>query len=81
MKNGGSMYRIPKVMFSFPGKLITFSNENKINNTIIWETSALRIVANLKAFSNKISNYLHIIMFSGEVIQNKVLNYWREYLP
>lgn len=80
LKNSGTMQIIPKVMFSFPGKLIAYLNVKKIN-TIIWAVSALRIVENLKAFSKEIPEYLNYIMFSGEVMSNKVLNYWRKYLP
>lgn len=80
IKNGATMYVIPKVMFSFPAKLIAFMNEKKIN-TIIWAVSALRIIENLNAFTGEIPHYLRTAMFSGEVMHNKVLNYWRKYLP
>ncbi len=80
IKNGATMHIIPKVMFSFPGKLIAYLNEKKIN-TVIWAASALRIVENLKALEKELPQYLHTIMFSGEVMPNKVLNYWRNYLP
>jgi D-alanine--poly(phosphoribitol) ligase subunit 1 len=80
LKNGATMYIIPKVMFSFPGKLIEYLNSTRVNTTI-WATSALRIVANLKALEKDIPLYLTKIMFSGEVMPNKVLNYWRKILP
>lgn len=80
IKNSATMYVIPKVMFSFPAKLIAFMNEKKIN-TIIWAVSALRIIENLNAFTGKLPEYLRTAMFSGEIMHNKVLNYWRRYLP
>lgn len=80
IKNSASMYVIPKVMFSFPAKLIEFMNDKRIN-TIIWAVSALRIIENLNAFTGKLPEYLKTAMFSGEVMHNKVLNYWRRYLP
>lgn len=80
IKNGATMYVIPKVMFSFPAKLIAFMNEKRIN-TIIWAVSALRIIENLNAFTGELPEYLRTAMFSGEVMHNKVLNYWRRYLP
>lgn len=80
IKNSASMYVIPKVMFSFPAKLIAFMNEKRIN-TIIWAVSALRIIENLNAFTGRLPEYLKTAMFSGEVMHNKVLNYWRKYLP
>ncbi|MCI8299167.1 MAG: amino acid adenylation domain-containing protein [Lachnospiraceae bacterium] len=80
LKNGGTMYVIPKMMFSMVARLIDYLNEKKIN-TVIWATSALRIVENLNVFSKKLPEYLKTVMFSGEVMPNKVLNYWRKYLP
>ncbi len=80
LRNGASMHVIPKLFFSFPGKLIDCINERKIN-TIIWATSALRIVENLNALEKTLPLTLKTVMFSGEVMPNKVLNYWREKLP
>ena len=80
IKNGGTMYVVPKMMFSMVATLIDYLNQNKIN-TVIWATSALRIVENLNVFSQKVPQYLRTVMFSGEIMPNKVLNYWRRYLP
>ena len=80
IRNGASMHVIPKLFFSFPAKLIACINERKIN-TIIWATSALRIIENLNALEKTLPETLKTIMFSGEVMPNKVLNYWREKLP
>lgn len=79
MRSGGTMAIIPKKLFSLPLKLIEYLNENKIN-TAIWATSALVIIANLKTFDKITPIYLRQVMFSGEVMPNKVLNYWRHYL-
>lgn len=38
-------------------------------------------MANLKALGKEIPTCLKTVMFSGEVMPNKVLNYWRQYLP
>lgn len=80
IRNGASMHVIPKLFFSFPAKLIACINERKIN-TIIWATSALRIIENLNALEKTLPETLKTIMFSGEVMPNKVLNYWRNKLP
>lgn len=80
IKNGATMYIVPHKLFVMPAKLITFLNEKKIN-TIIWAVSALVIVANFKGFKSETPQYLRNIMFSGEVMPNKVLNYWRAALP
>lgn len=80
LKQGGTLVVIPQIMFAMPAKLITFLNEKQIT-TVIWAVSALHIVARLKALRNEIPKYLRCIMFSGEVMPVKVLNYWRQYLP
>ncbi len=80
LKSGGRMYVIPRMFFSFPAKLITCLNEQGIN-TIIWATSALRIIENLQALEKALPENLKTVMFSGEVMPNKVLNYWRKNLP
>ena len=80
IRNGATMHVIPKLFFSFPAKLIACINERKIN-TVIWATSALRIMENLNAFEKTLPETLRTVMFSGEVMPNKVLNYWRNKLP
>lgn len=80
IRNGASMHVIPKLFFSLPAKLIACLNERKID-TIIWATSALRIVENLNALEKVCPETLKTIMFSGEVMPNKVLNYWRKKVP
>lgn len=80
LKSGGRMHIIPKLCFSFPAKLIDCINEQKIN-TIIWAASALRIMENLQAFEGRLPETLRTVMFSGEAMPNKVLNYWRQKLP
>lgn len=80
IKNGATMYIIPPKLFVMPAKLVSFLNENRIN-TIIWAVSALTIVANVKAFRQEKPMHLRNVMFSGEVMPNRVLNYWRGALP
>ena len=63
-----------------PGTLVQYLNEKKVT-TIIWAVSAMRIIENFKVFGKFVPMYLRQIMFSGEVMSNKVLNYWRKYLP
>ncbi|HIR27389.1 MAG TPA: amino acid adenylation domain-containing protein [Candidatus Choladousia intestinigallinarum] len=80
LKSGACMYVIPKTMFSFPAKLIDYMNEKKITS-VIWAVSAMRILENLDVLSQKKPLYLKHIMFSGETMPIKVLNYWRKHLP
>lgn len=72
---GATLVIIPKAYFSFPIKLIEFLNENKVN-TIYWVPSALSIVANLKLFKFAKPQYLKTVLFAGEVMPTKQLNYW-----
>ena len=66
---------IPKAYFTFPIKLIDFLNEYQIN-TIYWVPSALSIVANFKLFDYAVPEHLKKVLFAGEVMPTKQLNYW-----
>ena len=80
IKCGCTFHIIPKALFVFPLNLIEFLNEMKIN-TIYWVPTALSILANWKAFDYAKPDYLKTIMFAGEVMPMKQLNYWIRNLP
>ena len=80
LRNGATMYIVPQKMFSFPKLLIPYLNEKKVT-AVIWAVSALALVATFKGLEKERPAYLKKIMFSGEVMPIKVLNYWREKLP
>ena len=77
---GGKMVIIPPSLFGFPVKLIEFMNERRIS-TFLWVPSAMSIVAALKTFREIRPQYLTSVMFAGEVLPRKYLDYWRENLP
>lgn len=77
---GGTLVIIQKMLFSFPVKLIEFLDIHKIN-TIYWVPTAMSIVANRNTFEVMIPKYLKKILFAGEVMPVKQLNYWINYLP
>ncbi|MBO5494408.1 MAG: AMP-binding protein [Eubacterium sp.] len=77
---GATLCIVPKVYFAFPIKLIGFLNEQKIN-TIYWVPSAISIVANMQLFKYAKPEYLKKVLFAGEVMPTKQLNYWIENLP
>ena len=79
VRTGAEFNIIPKSYFSFPIKLVEFLEERKVN-TIYWVPSALCIVANLKLFDYKKPTHLKQVLFAGEVMPNKQLNYWRKHL-
>lgn len=80
LKCGATMYVIPKTSFMYPAKLVEFLNQKKISS-ILWSAAAIALVANTDAFERDKPEYLKEVMFSGEVMHNKVLNYWRRALP
>ena len=80
MISGATLYIIPKMLFSFPVKLIEFLDEKQIN-TIYWVPSALCIIANLKTLDYITPKYLKKVLFAGEVMPMKQLNIWRKKLP
>lgn len=77
---GGKTVIIPTEKFSFPVKLIEYLNEKRIS-TILWVPSAMCIVANLDTFRFEAPRYLKQIMFAGEVLPRKQLDYWRAHVP
>lgn len=77
---GATLTIIPKHLFSFPLQLIDYMNEAKIN-TIYWVPSAMNMVANYKALDGRELPYLKTVLFAGEVMPMKQLNYWRNHLP
>lgn len=71
---GSTLYLIPKIYFSFPIKLLEFMNQKKIN-TIYWVPSALGIISDLRALDDIDLPYLKKVLFAGEVMPVKKLNY------
>lgn len=77
---GATLNIIPKTYFSFPIQLVRFLNERKVN-TLYWVPSALCLCANVKLFDYEKPQYLKQVMFIGEIMPCKQLNYWRKHLP
>ncbi len=80
LKTGATLEVIPKKYFSVPKKLLDFLDDRKVT-TLTWAVSALCIVSMLKGFRYKVPKSIRRVMFSGEVMPVKHLNYWRSYLP
>jgi non-ribosomal peptide synthetase component F len=77
---GSTLHIIPENKFAFPIKLIEYVNEHNIN-FVIWVPSVLNNVANFNAFTTIKPTSLNKILFAGEVMPNKQLNYWRKNHP
>lgn len=79
MYMGATMQVIPKRCFKTPKLLLDYLEEKRIT-TLIWAVSALRIVSDFKALEGR-ELKLRNIMFSGEVMPVKSLNYWIDHVP
>lgn len=77
---GATFHIIPKEYFAFPIKLMEFLRDRHVN-TIYWVCSALCIVANWDMFRYVKLSELKKVLFAGEVMPMKQLNYWRKNLP
>lgn len=81
LKTGAEINIIPKDLFSQPILLLEYIQKWGINS-IFWVPSALITVAKLRALKNiDLSSTLKRVLFCGEVMPNKQLNFWRKYLP
>ncbi len=80
IRTGATFSIIPKKFFAFPVKLIQYMNEHKVN-TIYWVPSALGIVSDMDLFKYIKPEYLHTVLFAGEVMPVKKLNYWISHFP
>ena len=77
---GAELNIIPKMLFSFPMKLLEFLNERKVN-TIYWVPSALCIIANWRVLDYGELKFIKKVLFAGEVMPVRQLNYWIQKLP
>jgi amino acid adenylation domain-containing protein len=77
---GATLVIVPEEYYAFPAKLIDLLNEKKVN-FVFWVPFVLINIANYKLLEQKKPEYLEKILFAGEVMPNKHLNYWRKNLP
>lgn len=77
---GATTYFIPKMLFSFPVRLIDYLNEHRIN-TVCWVVSALVQISSLGALETKKPRYLTKIAFGSEVFPRRQYDLWREAMP
>lgn len=80
LKCGGTVQVLPKKLFKMPKLLVSYLCEKKVN-TLIWAVSAFRIVADFKTLEEGELPKLRNIMFSGEVMPVRALNYWMDKIP
>ncbi|MCR2103474.1 AMP-binding protein, partial [Campylobacter upsaliensis] len=79
IKEGGSVHLVPNSLFAFPLKVLEYL-ENERVNTIFWVPSVLIYFANTQALEKFKLEKLKKVLFCGEIMPNKQLNYWRTHL-
>ena len=80
LKTGAAMGIIPVKYFAFPAMALRFIKERHIN-FLYWVPSAFVSIANYKLLESIELDEVTLIMFGGEVMPVKQLNYWKKYLP
>ncbi|MBK1972358.1 amino acid adenylation domain-containing protein [Campylobacter sp. TTU_617] len=79
IKAGATLHLLPNHLFAFPNKILSYLEEQKIN-MIFWVPSVLIYFANTNALKD-FNLYLKKVLFCGEIMPNKQLNFWRKALP
>lgn len=80
LKFGATTYFVPKMLFSFPVRLIEYLNEYRIN-TVCWVVSAFVQISSLGALETRKPEYLTKVAFGSEVFPRKQYELWRKALP
>jgi len=80
LAKGATLVLIPEQNFAFPLKLMEYVAEKNIN-FIFWVPSVMINIANTRALDNIKMDCLKKVLFAGEVMPNRHLNYWRNKLP
>lgn len=77
---GATLVLIPEDLFVFPPRLLEYLNQQNIN-FIFWVPSVLVMIANMRLLEEIKIVGLKKVLFAGEIMPNKQLNYWRKNLP
>ena len=80
IKLGATTYFVPKMLFSFPIRLVEYLDEYKIN-TVCWVVSALVQISSLGALEAHTPKYLTTVCFGSELFPRKQYDLWRAALP
>lgn len=80
MSRGAHLYITPEMYFTFTAKLLNYIRDHDIN-FIFWVPSALIGVANSGLLEKIDCSCIKKVLFCGEVMPNRHLNYWRRLLP
>lgn len=80
LKCGARVELLEKKLFSFPVQLIQRLEERGVT-ALIWAVSALVIVSTVDALAQICPGKLNKILFSGETMPVRHLEYWRAHYP
>ena len=80
LKLGATTYFVPRMLFSFPVRLVEYLDTYKIN-TVCWVVSALTQISSLGALEAHTPKYLTTVAFGSEVFPRKQYDLWRKALP
>ena len=80
IKLGATTYFVPKMLFSFPVKLVEYLDQYKIN-TVCWVVSALVQISSLGALESHTPQFLTTVCFGSELFPRKQYDLWRMALP
>jgi amino acid adenylation domain-containing protein len=77
---GATLWLIPEEHYMFPAKLIQFLRQEQVN-FVFWVPSVLVNAANTNILDAGSLPPLTKILFAGEIMPTKQLNYWRRKYP
>ena len=80
LRSGATTHILPQKLFMFPLLLTKYLNEHRIT-TLIWATSAFRLVAASGVFERETLPHLRRVLLGGEALQAAHLNVWKKAAP
>lgn len=79
LKTGGTLVLIPERLFAFPAELLAYVTSAHVN-FIIWVPSVLIHIATTNTLAENRPTELTKVLFAGEPMPAKHLNYWMRHL-
>ncbi len=76
---GATLVIIPEKLFAFPAALLEFLKKNNVN-FLYWVPSAYSNIANLQLLDKVDVSCIKKMLFNGEAMPTKTMNYWMESL-
>lgn len=77
---GATLHLIPEDVFSFPVKLLEQIRDFDVT-TIFWVPSLMTTIATFDLLASVSVPLMNKVLFAGEAMPARTLNYWRKHLP